>query len=217
MLHFAHPSGGQVSMANMIDVDGPALQARVTKILTDPKAEWPVIAAEPMTTEKLYSSYIAPLAAIPVIAGFIGTSIIGVSLPFVGQFRVGIVRGIVHAFVTYVLSLVMVYVAALIVDKLAPTFQSTSNQVQALKLVAYSYTAIWVAGVLNVLPVLMPLGILAILYSIYLFYIGLPVMMKTPEPKAVPYMVVSGSVIIGLAIIVGIFAAAITGVAGIAY
>jgi hypothetical protein len=70
---------------------------------------------------------------------------------------------------------------------------------------------------LNALPVLMPLGILAGLYSIYLFYTGLPVMMKTPESKVVPYMVVSAVVMIGLAILVGIFTAAITGVSGMPY
>lgn len=204
-------------MTNMIDVDRPALQARVTNILKDPKREWPVIAAEATTTEKLYSSYIVPLAAIPVIANFIGTSIIGVSLPFVGTYRVPMISGLVAAFVTYVVSLVMVYVAAMIVDKLAPTFESTSNQIQALKLVAYSYTASWVAGVLSVFPVLFPLVFLASLYTIYLFYTGLPVLMKTPESKVVPYMVVSAVVMIGLAILVGMFTAAFVGVAGPVY
>lgn len=201
-------------MANMIDVNGPALKDRATRVLTDPKSEWPVIAAEATTTEKLYSSYIAPLAAIPVIANFIGSSIIGISLPFIGTYRVGIIRGLVSAFVTYVISLVLVYVAAMIIDKLAPKFDSIPNQIQALKLVAYSYTASWVAGVFMVIPLLSPLAILGGLYSIYLFYIGLPVMMKTPESKVVPYMVVSALVVIGLAIVVGLFTAAITGVPG---
>ena len=94
-------------MTNMIDVNGPALQARVKRILTDPQSEWPVIAAEPTTTEKLYSSYIVPLAAIPAIAGFIGTSIIGVGGFFTGiMYRVGIIPGIVWAFISFVISLV---------------------------------------------------------------------------------------------------------------
>ena len=197
----------------MIDVNAPALQERVKRILMDPKGEWPVIAAEATTTEKLYSSYIVPLAAIPVVANFIGSSIIGVTLPFMGTYRVGIVRGVVAAFVSYVMALIMVYVAAMVVDKLAPKFDSTPNQIQALKLVAYSYTASWLAGIFMVIPVLSPLAILG-LYSIYLFYVGLPVMMKTPESKVVPYMVVSALVIIALVFVAGLVTAAVTGLPG---
>ncbi|MDQ3487894.1 MAG: YIP1 family protein [Acidobacteriota bacterium] len=204
-------------MTNMIDVNAPALQARVTNILKDPKREWPVIAAEPTTTEKLYSSYIAPLAAIPAIATFIGYSIVGLSLPFVGTVRVGIIRGLVSAFVSYVVSLVLVYVAAMVIDWLAPKFESTPNQIQALKLVAYSYTAAWVAGVVMVIPALAMLGVLGGLYSIYLFYVGLPVMMKTPESKVVPYMAVSAVSVIVMGIILAMITAAVTGMPGTVY
>lgn len=198
-----------------LEVNGRALTDRVTRILKDPKAEWPVIEAEATTTEQLYRSYIAPLAAIPPIATFIGMSLIGMSVPFIGHYRVGIFSGIAHAVVSWVLALVGVYVAALIINKLAPTFDSTSNDLQALKLVAYANTAGWVAGVFYVIPALGILAVLGGLYSIYLFYVGLPVMMKTPETKVVPYMVVSALVIIVVFIVMGLVAAAITGVGAI--
>ncbi len=204
-------------MTNMIDLNAPALQARVTNILKDPKREWPVIAAEPTTTEKLYSSYIAPLAAIPAIATFIGYSIVGQSLPFVGTVRDGIIRGLISAFGSYVVSLVLVYVAAMVIDWLAPKFESTPDQIQALKLVAYSYTAVWVAGVVMVIPALVMLGVLGGLYSIYLFYVGLPVMMKTPESKVVPYMAVSAVSVIVMGIILAMITAAVTGMPGTVY
>ena len=60
-------------MPSTIDINVPALQERVTKLLKDPAATWPVIAAEPTTTEQLYKNYIGPLAAIPAVASFIGT------------------------------------------------------------------------------------------------------------------------------------------------
>lgn len=198
---------------NTTDVNVPALKDRVKRILTDPKSEWPVIEAEATTTEKLYSSYIVPLAAIPAIASFIGMSIIGVG----GFYRVGIVSGIIGAIVSFVLTLVGVYVAALIVNKLAPTFDSTPNDMQALKLVAYAYTAAWVAGIFNIIPLLGGLlALIGALYSIYLFYIGLPIMMKTPAAKVIPYMVISAVVIIAISIVMGMIAFAITGVGAIA-
>lgn len=195
------------------DVNIPAIQARVTKILTDPKGEWNVIEAESTTTDKLYKGYIVPLAAIPAIAHFIGGTFIGTTT-FLGTYRTPIVSGLVQMCISYVLTLAMVYVAALIVNKLAPTFNSTPSDMQALKLVAYSETPVWIAGVLYIIPTLGMLGaLIGGLYAIYIFYLGLPVMMKTPQDKVIPYMVVSAIVVIVLAVIVGAVAALFIGAA----
>ncbi len=202
-------------MPSTSDVQVTKLKDRATKILTNPKAEWPVIEAETTDAAKLYKEYIAILAAIPAICTFIGMSVIGISAPFVGTIRVGFARGLANAIVSYVLTLVGVYVSALIIDKLAATFESRSDQMQALKLVAYASTAAWIAGVFNIIPVLSILGILGGLYSIYLFYTGLPVMMKTPAAKVVPYMVVAAIVIIVVYVVIGMLAAAVTGVGAI--
>ena len=70
------------------------------------------------------------------------------------------------------------------------------------------------AGVLSLIPALAVLGIIAALYAVYIFYLGLPVMMGTPADKVVPYMAVSALVIIVLSVILSVFAAAITGLGG---
>jgi hypothetical protein len=188
---------------------GMNLQARVTNIITKPKDEWPVIAQEQTDVATLFRTYICLLAAIPVIANFIGQSVIGISLPIVGHYRIGFGSGLVGAVVQYVLSLVSCYIAAFVIEKLAPSFGSKGDTVQALKLVAYAYTPAWVAGVLGIIPALGILVVLASLYSIYLFYLGLPTMMQTPPDKVIGYMVVSALVIIVLSVIVGAVVAAV--------
>jgi hypothetical protein len=172
------------------------LQERVTRILKQPKQEWPVIEAEPTDIATLYKSYIIPLAAIPVVCNFIGRIVFGISLPFVGRYRFGVAEALRAAIFEYIGALVGAFVAAFIVSKLAPTFGSRDDQRQALKLVAYSSTPVWIAGVLNLIPLLSVLVIFAALYCIYIYYLGVPVMMKTPPEKVVPYMVVSVLVII---------------------
>ena len=94
----------------------------------------------------LYKNYIIVLAAIPAVFGFLKMSLIGVSIPFAGTIRIGIGAGLSNMLLTYVLSLVGVFVLALIIDALAPTFGGQKDQTQALKTVAYAYTASWVAG-----------------------------------------------------------------------
>jgi hypothetical protein len=187
------------------------LQTRVVNILTRPQTEWTVIASESTDVATLFKTYIMVLAAIPPAAAYIGMAVFGVSLPFVGAIRVGVVQGLASAVVQYVLALVGVYVASIVIDKLAPTFNSQSDAMQALKLVAYASTAQWLAGALSIIPALGPLAIVGGLYGIYLFYLGVGPLMKTPSDKVVPYMVVSAVVIMVVMVVTGVVATAMTG------
>ena len=174
-----------------------SLIERVKKILLQPAEEWAVIDKEPGTAADLYKSYIMPLAAIGPIASIIGLSIIGVGLPMGGSYRVSLMSAIGHAVTTFVLAIVGTYVLALIINALAPTFLGVKNDFQALKVAAYSSTAAWLAGIFSLIPALALLHILA-LYSVYLLYLGLPILMKAPQDKALPY---TGVVIIAAIVI----------------
>ncbi|MGH7523995.1 MAG: Yip1 family protein [Gemmatimonadales bacterium] len=178
-----------------------ALVSRVKGILMTPKAEWAVIDDEPTTVGSLYTSYIIPLAAIAPICRFIGMSLVGYNLVGVAV-KWPVDLGLESAIVQYALSLVSVYVLALIIDALAPNFGGHKNSIQALKVAAYSSTAAWVAGVFLLLPAL---GILTILglYSFYLMFLGLPVLMKAPEEKAAGYVIVAVVCAVVLYVIVG--------------
>lgn len=187
------------------------LQTRVVNILTRPQTEWTVIASEPTDVATLYKSYIMMLAAIPPAAGYIGMTMFGISVPVMGTVRVGIVQGLTAAVVQYVLALAGVYIASIVIDKLAPTFQSQSDAMRALKLVAYASTPSWLAGALGIIPALSPLAILGGLYGIYLFYLGVAPLMKTPSDKVVPYMAVSALAIIVVMVVTSALAAAMGG------
>ena len=163
---------------------------RAKKIVLTPKAEWEVIAPEITTTAELYRGYIIPLSAIGPIAQFIGLSLIGVSLGFFGSFRVPVVWALTQSIVSYVLGLVGIYIISLIVDALAPSFSATKNPMQALKVAAYAFTPFWIASVLHIVPPLSLLVLLAGFYSLYVLFLGLPVLMKAPADKALGYTAV---------------------------
>ena len=184
----------------------PQLTTRVTNILKQPAQEWPVIAAEPTDVATLMTGYAAPLAAIPAICAWIGWSLIGI-----GFYRRGLVSGLASSIVTWVFALVGCYIGAVVIEKLAPTFKSSGSTIQALKLVVFASTPMWIAGVLNLVPPLAVLTILAALYAIYVFYLGLPVMMRTPSDQVIPYMIVAALVIIVITICLTLFAGLLTG------
>jgi hypothetical protein len=166
-----------------------ALVDRVKNILLTPRTEWEVIDAEPTTVADLYKGYIIPLAAIGPVAQAIGSAAFGYTIPFVGSYRTPIVSAIMGALVSFVLTLAGLYVLALVIDALAPTFNGTKNQIQSLKVAAYSSTASWVAGIFALIPGLRWLMLLGV-YSLYLLYLGLPVLTKSPKEKALGYTVV---------------------------
>jgi hypothetical protein len=166
---------------------------RAKNIMLTPKTEWPVIAAEPTTIQDIYTRYLVPLALIPAIAGFIGVSIVGVSIPgAVGTVRIGIFAGLMQAILQFGTSLLLVYVLALIIDALAPTFGGQKNLLAAFKLAAYAMTPAFLAGIFSLIPSFL-LGFLALivtLYGVYLLYVGLPRLMRAPEDRAVAYTAV---------------------------
>ena len=184
---------------------------RAKRIMLSPKEEWPVIDTEPATVGSIYTGYVIPLSAIPAIAAFIGLSVIGMSVFGLGHFRVPIGTGIGNTVTRYVLGLVSVYVLALIIDALAPSFDGTKNPIAALKVAAYSSTAGWLAGILMIFPVLGIITLLISLYGLYLLYTGLPVLMKSPPEKAMGYTVVVIIAAIVLFIVVGMITNAVFG------
>ena len=192
-------------------MDFAKLIERVKGIVLSPKTEWETIAAEPADVKSLFTGYAMILAAIPAVCGLIGSTVIGMSLPIVGTIRTPIAAALVQLVLVYVLGLVVIYVVALIVDALAPTFDGQKNAIQALKLVVYSSTPVWLAGVFALIPVLSVLGILAALYGLYLLYIGLAPLMKNPQDKSLGYTALIIVSYIVLAIIVSAVIASVVG------
>ncbi len=159
------------------------LVERIKGILADPRNEWMKIAGEPATIQSLYTGWIMILAAIGPIAVLLTTG----STQF--------------AIAQYVLTLIITFVLALIVDMLAPSFGGTKDFVASLKLTAYSYTAAWLAGIFILLGVLgYALSLVATVYAFYTFYLGAPVLKKASASQAVQFtlLVVLCGIVLGL-------------------
>jgi len=182
------------------------LYERARNILTQPGREWGVIAEERVPAAQLFRSYVIPLAAIGPIASVIGLSFFGITIPLTGTTRVPLASSIGQAAVSFALSIAGVYVLALIIDALAPTFQGQKNHEQALKVAAYAGTPGWVGGIFLVHPSLALLSVLFGVYGLYLLYRGLPVLMRSPTEKAIGYTVVVVLCAIALSAVIGIVA-----------
>ena len=175
---------------------------RAKNIIISPVKEWDVIALETPNTGQIISSYVLLLAGAAAVAAFIGYGFIGFNSGFT---RVnGINWGIYHALSVLVEAIVGVFIGALVIDALAPSFGSEKNMARSVQLVAYSSTPAWIGGLLAIYPPIALIGVLAGLYGLYLLYIGMPKIKKTPADKQVGYFVVSLVTIIVVNIVIGL-------------
>jgi hypothetical protein len=188
---------------------------RVKGILLTPATEWSTIETEVSHFRAVYLQYVAPLAAIVAIAVFIGQSLVGVTgSPFVGTYRVPFFTGLISAAIIYVMIFVGVFLITLIVDALAPTFGGQKDSLRALKVTIYSHTPAWIAAAFQIIPSLAWIGFLAGLYGIYLFYLGVPVLMRGPKDKAIGYTATVCVAAIITWFVLGAIGGAIAGIAG---
>ncbi len=158
---------------------------RAKNILFTPKTEWDVVAGETATLGSLLTGYVLPLSLIPAAAGFLG------SMFFAGMIW-GVGFGIATAVVSIIGSILAFVIGTYIIDALAPSFKSEKNLGKSAQLMAYSATAIWVAGILGLIPFLGWLAMLAgAAYSIYLMYLGLGPVKKTPDDQKVIYVIIA--------------------------
>ena len=189
------------------------LVARVKNILLKPTETWDEIDREQPSVGSLYTGYVMPLAAIPVVCTLIGSLVFGIGA-FGFSYKPTVAYAAVNAAVSYGLSLAMVYVMALIIEALAPNFGGTKDRMQALKIAAYFPTASWVAGMFGLVPMLGIIALVGALYSLYLLYLGLPKLMKTAQDKALAYFLVVLVVALVVSFVIAMAAGAIAGLTG---
>jgi len=170
---------------------------RAKAIIMSPKIEWGTIAGEEPNIGQIMTGYVLPLALIPAIASVIGYGLIGS-----GEV-VSVSYGIARALIQVISAFIVVYLAAFVIDFLAPNFASQKGIGRAVQLVAYSNTPVWIAGIVYIIPGLSWIVFIAALYSLYILYLGFSPMMKTPQDKVVVYLVVSIIALIIVYAIVG--------------
>ena len=159
---------------------------KIKNIILRPKEVWPKLRDEQTSMGSLYM-YAIILAAVSAAAKLIGINLIGSPMMEVsfGSFTISYFWSVVFS---YLFSLVGIKIISIIVDALAPRFGSERNMLNATRAVIYSWVPYWIAGILFLIPYLSIIVLAASFYSIYVFSIGLPVMMGTPEEKSFGYV-----------------------------
>lgn len=186
---------------------------RAKNIILKPTDEWNVIASEPATIGGLFTGYAMPLALIPLVSTILFTGILGISAADMMGFGDGMPLDLMAiagmALLSLIVSLVSLFVMGTMVKLVSPSFNGTSDKVQAMKLMTYASTPSWVVALLSWIPFLgAVLGFAAIVYVVYLIYLGLHPVLGVPKEKIAGFTVVIVLIYVVVALIMsGIVAA----------
>ncbi len=164
----------------------PALRAKA--MLLDPADEWPRIAQETGDPAYVLSHYVAVLALVPALFGFVGASLIGGVTSSGETVRASLFNGLFGAIFAYASAFVIVLVLGFVINVMAPLFGARKNFADAFKVAVYSFTPMWLTGIFLLLPGLRFLALTGF-YGVYVLAVGLPQLMKTPEQKTPAYAV----------------------------
>ena len=181
---------------------------RAKNMIITPKTEWNVVATEEPNPSKVVMGYVVPFAIVSAIAAFIGFGLIGINI--LGFKFASTELGLYTAVKVLISAVLSVFITSFVVDALAPSFASEKNFGRSVQLVAYGSTPGMVAGIFSILPSIA--GIFMILggiYSLYLFYIGLGPIKKTPEEKRALYLVICILALIVVYVVLGLLLEAI--------
>jgi hypothetical protein len=179
------------------------MASRARAILFEPRAAFKEVDTEFTKPGAIWGRYILPLAAIGPIAGAIGRLVFGKRIALTTlTSSVSISDAVTWAIISYLLALAAVFALTHIISLLAPGFGGQKNDVQALKVAAYSSTPMWLAGAFNIYARLVVVGVIVSIYSLYLLYVGLPILMKVPQDRSMGYtaVVIIAAVVIFLLI-----------------
>lgn len=166
------------------------LVADTKLILTSPRAAWEMIEARGTPARDAIVNHFMPLALIPAVAQFIGSSVIGVQV-FGTTYRMPLLRGLISIPLSFLVMVASALIFAAILRALAPRFGGTQDWDRAVSLVAYGSTAALAGGIFALLPLLSILSLIAGMYAIYTLYLGLVPIMHVDAARRAVYLVVS--------------------------
>jgi Yip1 domain len=163
---------------------------RAANLILRPDGEWDAIARDAAGLRAEFFGYLLPLAAISPLAH--GTRVLlggdgairrfaefGEALHYVCWSAAGGLIG----------SLLSVLMLALAIFLLAPLYGGQRSYGNAVRVVMYAGTPVWLAGVvllapLTKFPLLVIIILLALMHGLFLFYLGLYKVMKVPQRDA---------------------------------
>ena len=179
-------------------------------LFSHPDREWEAIGAESCTIGNCYLRHVLILAALPAVSALVGSTQVGWQIGVGSAIKLSLPSALIIGAVFYVAMLAAVVTMGEFIHWMASTYDAEAPIERCVVLSAYTATPLFLAGVLTLYPLLwlnMLIGLLALAYTIYLLYLGVPIVMRVPKEQG--YMFSSSILTVGMVMLVGLMAVTI--------
>ena len=171
-------------------------------LLVRPSAQWRTVAELPESSFRTLVLYPCFLAILPAVAWYYGTSRVGWTVGDQGEaikLTVESARQISVLF--YLVMVASVAVIGYFIHWMSETYGAASTLTKGIVIVGLTSTPLFIAGLVGFYPLLwidLLIGVVAVCWSVYLLYLGIPIVMDIPEERGFLF----SSAVVGVALVI---------------
>ena len=154
--------------------------------------------------------HILLLGAIPVVSSYIGTTRFGWQIGTTEAIKLTSGSAAVISVLYYIIIIMAVFSMGWMIRWMGQTYGASQSLSRCLVLAAYIPIPLFLVGITQLYPVLwfnLIIGIPAASYTVFLLYLGIPVMMEIPPERS--FLFTSAILVFGMVGLVGMLAATV--------
>ena len=156
-------------------------------LLVRPSAQWRTVADLPESSFKTLVLYPCFLAILPAVAWFYGTSQVGWTVGEHGETIKLTTQSARQICILFYLTMVAcVAIIGFFIHWMSDTYGAESSLTRGIVIAGLTATPLFIAGLVGFYPLLwldLLVGVAAVSWSVYLMYLGIPIIMNIPEER----------------------------------
>ena len=156
-------------------------------LLVRPSAQWRTVADLPESSFKTLVLYPCFLAILPAVAWFYGTSQVGWTVGEHGETIKLTTQSARQICILFYLTMVAcVAIIGFFIHWMSDTYGAESSLTRGIVIAGLTATPLFIAGLVGFYPLLwldLLIGVAAVSWSVYLMYLGIPIVMNIPEER----------------------------------
>ncbi len=159
-------------------------------LFSSPENEWHKIREKLENDTCQYTTLVFLLALLPPVSGFIGTTQFGWQIGTAAPVKLTVSSALTISVGYYFAIVLGIFVMGFVIKWMGQTYVKSVRLSEAVALAAFVSVPLLLIGIFELFPILWVnflLGLVALAYSVFLLYTGLPIVMDIPKEKGFLY------------------------------
>jgi hypothetical protein len=155
-------------------------------LMMQPSQQWERLAVLPPASQRNMVLYPAIMAILPAVAWYYGTTAVGWTVGDGSAIRLTKDSALMLIILFYCAMVGSVAVIGYFIHWMSKTYGADSSLAKGIMIAGFTATPMFFAGAVGFYPLLwidMLIGVAAVCWSVYLLYLGIPIVMRIPEER----------------------------------